>query len=227
VVDFFPGQEFADLDEQKQAMTLEDVLTMRTGLDWNEGDPAYRDLYVSPDWVQHMLDMPMEAAPGSQFNYCSGCSHLLSAILQQTTGMNPRDFAEENLFAPLGMVAVDWERNPTGTPTGGWGLRLTPGEMAKLGYLFLHKGAWDGQQIVSAGWVEAATRSHTGTDGSLGYGYQWWIVPSLGAYTAMGLYGQTIMVIPESDLVIVVTAQMENHNKVFELIERYIAPAVK
>ena len=69
-------------------MTLEDVLTMRTGLDWNEGDTAYRDLYVSQDWVQHMLDMPMAALPGSQFNYCSGCSHLLSAIVQQTTSMN-------------------------------------------------------------------------------------------------------------------------------------------
>jgi CubicO group peptidase (beta-lactamase class C family) len=227
VVDFFPGETFASLDEQKQAMTLEDVLTMRTGLDWDEGDTAYRDLYISPDWVQHMLDMPMVAPPGSQFNYCSGCSHLLSAILQQTTGMNPRDFADKNLFKPLGIDNLRWESNPAGIPIGGWGLQLTPREMAKLGYLFLHNGLWDGQQIVSAQWVENATRSHTGTDGDLGYGYQWWTAPSLGAYTALGLYGQTIMVIPGSELVIVTTAQMENHDKIFQLVEQYIVPAVQ
>jgi CubicO group peptidase (beta-lactamase class C family) len=152
---------------------------------------------------------------------------LLIAILQQATGLSPRDFAEKNLFAPLGLEDVDWELNPASLPIGGWGLRLAPREMAKLGYLFLHNGQWDGQQIVSAGWVEKATRSHTGTDGSLGYGYQWWTVPSLGAYTALGLYGQMIMVIPGSDLVIVTTAQMDNHDKIFELVEEYILPAVK
>jgi CubicO group peptidase (beta-lactamase class C family) len=227
VIDFFSGKTFTSLDEQKKAMTLEDVLTMQTGLDWDEGDTAYRELYISRDWVQHMLDMPMAAPPGTQFNYCSGCSHLLSAILQQSTGMNPRDFAEKNLFKPLGLSDVIWEPNPAGIPIGGWGLRLTPREMAKLGYLFLRNGQWDGQQIVSAQWVENATRSHTGTGGDLGYGYQWWTVPSLGAYTALGLYGQTIMVIPESDLVIVTTAQMENHDKIFQLIEQYILPAVQ
>ena len=99
--------------------------------------------------------------------------------------------------------------------------------MAKLGYLFLQDGLWDGQQIVSAQWVENATRSHTGTDGDLGYGYQWWTAPSLGAYTALGLYGQTIMVIPASELVIVTTAGMENHDKIFQLVEQYIVPAVQ
>jgi CubicO group peptidase (beta-lactamase class C family) len=227
VVDFFPGYTFANPDSQKEAMTLEDVLTMRTGLDWDEGDAAYQDLYISPDWVQYMLDEPMAASPGTQFNYCSGCSHLLSAILLQTTGSNPRDFAEKNLFEPLGLSDVMWESNPAGIPIGGWGLRLTPREMAKLGYLFLHNGQWDGQQIVSAQWVENATRSYTETGDSLGYGYQWWTVPSLGAYTALGRYGQTIMVIPGSDLVIVTTAQMEDHDQIFQLVEQYILPAVQ
>ena len=227
VVDFFPGYTFANPDSQKEAMTLEDVLTMRTGLDWDEGDAAYQDLNISPDWVQYMLDEPMAASPGTQFNYCSGCSHLLSAILLQTTGINPRDFAEKNLFEPLGLSDVMWESNPAGIPIGGWGLRLTPREMAKLGYLFLHNGQWDGQQIVSAQWVENATRSHTETGDSLGYGYQWWTVPSLGAYTALGRYGQTIMVIPGSDLVIVTTAQMEDHDQIFQLVEQYILPAVQ
>ena len=102
-----------------------------------------------------------------------------------------------------------------------------PQHVAKLGTLFLHNGLWDGQQIVSAQSVENATRSHTETDGDRGYGYQWWTAPSLGAYTALGLYGQTIMVIPGSELVIVTTAQMENHDKIFQLIEQYIVPAMK
>jgi CubicO group peptidase (beta-lactamase class C family) len=226
LVDFFSNRIIANLDARKQAITLDDVLTMRSGLDWQEGDPAYRELYNSRDWVQNMLDRPMAAAPGSQFNYCSGCSHLLSAVVQQATGMNPRAFAEQKLFKPLGISNFTWETDSAGLPIGGWGLQLTPRDMAKLGYLFLHGGQWDGKQIVSNAWVENATRKHTPGDGSLGYGYQWWTYPSLEAYTALGRYGQTIFVIPRLDLVIVTTAQIDNHDPIFELIEQYIVPAV-
>jgi CubicO group peptidase (beta-lactamase class C family) len=227
ILDFFPGRSFANLDAQKQAMTLEDVLTMRSGLDWQEGDPAYMALYRSPDWVSYMLDLPMVAPPGSQFNYCSGCTHLLSAILEQTTGMNPRLFAEQNLFKPLGISKLTWETDSKGIPIGGWGLQLSSRDMAKLGYLFLHNGLWDGQQVVSAQWVQAATQKHTTTDGDLGYGYQWWTVPSLAGYAALGRYGQTIFVAPAENLVVVATAQMENHDPIFKLIKDYILPAVQ
>lgn len=227
VVDFFPGRTFANLEAQKQAMTLDDLLTMRSGLDWQEGDTAYNALYLSRDWVQFVLDEPMAQAPGSAFNYCSGCSHVLSAIVQQSTGQNPRDFAEQTLFEPLGITNVNWDTDAGGIPIGGWGLQLTSREMAKLGYLFLHGGQWDGQQIVSADWVKNATSQHTAATGGLGYGYQWWTVPSLRAYTALGLFGQTILVIPEDDLVIVTTAQVANHDAIFRLIEQYILPAVQ
>ena len=227
IVDFFPEHAFANLDEQKEAMTLEDLLTMRSGLDWQEGDPVYGAMYRSPDWVQFVLDKPMAQSPGSQFNYCSGCSHVLSAILQQTTGMNPRDFAEQHLFQPLGISNIQWDTDATGIPIGGWGLQITPRDMAKLGYLYLREGQWDGQQIISAKWVENATQKHTETDGALGYGYQWWTHPSLAGYMAMGRYGQTIFVIPEANLVIVTTAQMDNHDEIFQLIEQYILPAAQ
>jgi CubicO group peptidase (beta-lactamase class C family) len=227
VPDFFPGRSFANFDAQKLAMTVDDVLTMRAGLDWEEGDPSYARLYTSPDWVQFMLDKPMVAAPGSLFNYCSGCSHLLSAIIQETTGMNPRDFAEQVLFEPLGISDAVWEVDSGGTPIGGWGLKLTPRDMAKLGYLVLHDGQWDGQQIVSAQWVESATRIHVEVDGDLDYGYQWWIYPSLEGYAALGLYGQMILVIPESDLVVVTTAQMDSHDEIFRLVRDYVLPAVQ
>ena len=227
IVDFFAEHTFANLDPQKEAMTLDDLLTMRSGLDWQEGDPAYSAMYRSRDWVQFVLDEPMAQPPGSRFNYCSGCSHILSAILQQSTGMNPRDFAEQYLFQPLGISNMSWDTDAAGIPIGGWGLQLTPRDMAKLGYLYLQEGQWAGQQIVSAQWVKQATQRHTETDSDLGYGYQWWTYPSLEAYTALGRYGQTIFVIPGSDLVIVTTAEMDNHDEIFQLIEQYILPAVQ
>jgi CubicO group peptidase (beta-lactamase class C family) len=227
IVDFFPEHTFANLDQQKAAMTLDDTLTMRTGLDWQEGDPAYRALYVSSDWIKYVLDEPMAAAPGSQFNYCSGCSHLLSAVVRQTTGMNPRDFADQYLFKPLGISNVRWDSDAEGIPIGGWGLQMTPRDMAKLGYLYLRHGQWEEQQIVSAKWVEDATRTHTETDGELGYGYQWWTYPPLAAYTALGRGGQMIFVIPELDLVLVTTAAMNGHDEIFQIIQQYILPAVQ
>jgi CubicO group peptidase (beta-lactamase class C family) len=227
IVDFFPQRTLANLDTQKEDMTLEDVLTMRSGLDWQEGDAAYGEMYRSPDWVQFMLDKPMAIAPGSQFNYCSGCSHLLSAIVQQTTGMNTRDFAEEYLFKPLGILNAVWDTDAARIPIGGWGLQITPRDMAKLGYLYLQDGQWGGQQIVSAKWVEEATKGHTQAEDEWGYGYQWWTYPPLEAYAAWGLYGQTIFVIPGSDLVVVTTAEMDNDDEITGLVEKYILPAVR
>jgi CubicO group peptidase (beta-lactamase class C family) len=232
VVDFFSERTFDNLDRQKEEMTLEDVLTMQSGLDWQEGDPAYQAMYRSPDWVKFMLDMPMAVPAGSQFNYCSGCSHLLSAILQQTTGMNTRDFAEQHLFKPLGISNATWETDVAGIPIGGWGLQLTPRDMAKLGYLYLQGGRWEGRQIVSTGWVQKATHARAQAEGDLDYGYQWWTQSSpaanaAAAYAALGRYGQTIFVVPQFDLVIVTTAQLDNHDGIFQLIEQYVLPAVQ
>jgi CubicO group peptidase (beta-lactamase class C family) len=227
VLDFFPERTIENRDTRKEAMTVDDLLTMRAGLDWQEGDPIYRAMYLSSDWVKFVLDKPMRAQPGSQFNYCSGCSHVLSAIIQQEIGMNTQDFAQQKLFAPLGIASLNWDRDRQGISLGGWGLQITPRDMAKLGYLYLHNGMWDGQQIVSAEWVKTATQKHTATDGKLGYGYQWWIYPSLGAYTALGRAGQTIFVIPDLNVIVVTTADIGGHDEIFKLIEQYIPPAVQ
>jgi CubicO group peptidase (beta-lactamase class C family) len=227
VLDFFPGQEFENQDALKAKMTLDDLLTMRSGLDWQENDITYRELYLSADWVKFVMDEPMKVPPGSQFLYCTGCSHVLSAIVQHATGMSTQAFAAKNLFEPLGMSGVTWMTDSLGIANGGWGLQLTPRDMAKLGYLYLQNGNWDGQQIVSAGWVKTATQKHTASDTDrLAYGYQWWIYPSLDAYTALGRYGQTIFVIPKHNLIIVTTANIENHDPIFDLIEKYVVPAV-
>jgi CubicO group peptidase (beta-lactamase class C family) len=227
VKSFFVGRTFANWNTAKEAMTLEHLLTMTTGLAWTEGDPAYRELYLSRDWVKFMLDKPMAEGPGSLFNYCSGCSHVLSAIVQKQTGMNTRVFAQQELFAALGISDFAWDSDATGIPIGGWGLQLTPRDMTKLGYLYLRGGQWDGRQVVSAAWVRVATARHTATDGLLGYGYQWWIYPAFGAYTALGRGGQTIFVVPDLDLIVVTTGALAGHEEVFNLIETYIVPAVQ
>ncbi len=226
VVEFFPQRTFKNLDQRKEEMTLEDLLTMTSGLDWDD-DLSYREMNASPDWVNFVLDKPMSQPPGSQFNYCSGCSHVLSAILQETTGMNTREFAEQNLFKPLGISVDRWATDPKGIPIGGWGLQISPREMAKLGYLYLRHGQWDGKQIVSEKWVEIATKKQISVDSEMDYGYQWWMYPSLDAYAALGYGGQTIFVIPASDLVIVTTATMnDDHDQIVQLIKQYIVPSV-
>jgi CubicO group peptidase (beta-lactamase class C family) len=226
VGEFFPDRSFANWDAGKQAMTLENLLTMTTGLDWPEEDATFRQLYGSRDWVKFVMDEPMRSRPGTQFLYCSGCSHVLSAIIQRQAGMNTRDFAQRELFGPLGIDGAVWSTDTTGIPIGGWGLQLTPRDMAKLGFLYLSGGRWEGRQIVSPEWIEMATQVHTATDADLGYGYQWWTYPRWGAYAALGRYGQTIFVIPDLDLIVVTTAQLDGHDAIFDLIERYIVPAV-
>ena len=163
VLDFFPDHSDWQDDPLKQAMTVEHLLTMTSGLDWPESAASYsssqnimRQMINSVDWVRFVLDRPMAAAPGATFNYSSGDSHLLSAIVQEATGMRTISFAREYLFEPLGMSRVGWMSDPYGTAFGAGGLRLTPRDMAKFGQLYLQGGVWDGQQILPAEWVEAS-----------------------------------------------------------------------
>jgi CubicO group peptidase (beta-lactamase class C family) len=227
VLSFFPERTFAQDDARKQAMTLDNLLTMTSGLDWTEGDPAIMQLIRSTDWVQFMLDKPMVAEPGRRFNYCSGCSFILSAIVQETTGTSTLDFAKANLFGPLGIVNPRWETGSSGIVNGGWGLWLTSRDMAKLGYLYLNGGMWDGRQVVPADWVETSVQKHITTGERLDYGYQWWVYPALDAYTARGRGGQLIFVIPRLDMVIVFTATMDGDAALLDLIEKYVVPAAR
>ncbi len=227
-LDLLPGRTFANSDARKQAMTLENLLTMSSGLGWVEGDPTYTKMATSTNWVNMVMDLPMVADTGKTFVYCSGCSHVLSAIIEEAAGGSTLDFAQKNLFQPLGITNMRWETDRQGIPIGGWGLNITPRDMAKLGYLYLHRGVWDGKQVVSSSWVQAATTRHIDTGGRLGYGYQWWIYPTHNAYVAQGRYGQTIFVAPDLDLIVVTTAAIEEgHDPIYDLIDNYILPAVK
>jgi CubicO group peptidase (beta-lactamase class C family) len=232
VLDFFPDRTPANLDDAKRGMTLRDLLTMSGGFDWQGGmleEPSIDQLYFSPDWVQFMLDLPLSDAPGSRFVYNSGGSHLLSAIVQQATGQTAEEFARVNLFAPLGITSWQWQSDPQGISMGYAGLWLAPGDMAKLGYLYLHGGQWDGQQIVPAQWVADSTRQQIEAGGewlSDGYGYQWW-VDAKGYFMALGFGGQYIVVVPDRDMVVAFTSGLPASSFFVpeDLLNEYILPA--
>ena len=232
VLELFPERTAANLDANKRAMTLDDLLTMTPGFDCRDsylyGWRGLNEMRKSEDWVQFVLDLPMREESGTRFEYCNSASFLLSAIIQNTTGMNALAFAEEHLFGPLGISDVRWPSNPQGISIG-WGeLRMRPHDMAKIGHLYLNEGLWDGQQVVPSEWVEASTRRHTPATLSDGYGYQWW-VDAAGFYMALGYAGQFIYVMPEKDLVVVFTSDLgESDFFVPEsLLKQYVIPAAE
>ncbi len=227
VLDFFPDQTFENDSREKQAITLENLLTMTSGLDWTETDPSFNSLYRSGDWLKFMLNLPVRTPPGETFYYCSGCSHVLSAIVLRATGTRQADFAEKNLFEPIGIQGARWELDSNGIPVGGWGLSLTTRELARFGQLFLNGGRWNGKQVVSRAWVEAATQARLDTDGDWRYGYQWWIEPEYASYMALGKYGQMIFVQPETSLVVVFSARNADHKMETDMIEQLVLPAMK
>ena len=215
MVDLFPDHTIANLDACKQRITLEHLLTMSEGLDWHEHDVPYDDpgntlgqMWVSKDAVQHVLDRPMAREPGESWAYNSGTSILLGGIIEEVTGGDVSSFAEEFLFEPIGIEGFWWAKTTGKHYLTDAGLWILPRDMARLGYLMLHQGTWDGQEIVSAEWVAEATRERVTTTWGDGYGYQWWTVPSSQAYRAKGHYGQVICVVPEADMVVVFTGNI-------------------
>ena len=208
MVSFFPDRPISNLDEQKNQITVRHLAGMSSGLDCTaEADEkTLQEMNASPDFVQFVLDRKVAWTPGEHFVYCSPAIHLLSPILQQATGLSALDFARRYLFEPLGIQAAMWERDPQAYYDGWGDLSLNPHDIAKLGFLFLHKGRWEGQQIVSPQWVEEASKAQIDTGGGEQYGYGWWIDPATaGAYRADGRGGQYIFVLPEWDMVLVTT----------------------
>jgi CubicO group peptidase (beta-lactamase class C family) len=230
LLDFFPSRQTANLDAQKTAITLEDLLTMSTGFRCRDSYlyrwEGLQDLRSSKDWIQYMLDLPMQEEPGTRFEYCNGASFLLSAILQESTGVSAEEYAREYLFTPLGISDYHWPANPQGISIG-WGeMYLRPHDMAKIGYLYLQGGIWEGKQILSAEWVRESTRKHISATLEDGYGYQWW-VHEAGFYLALGYAGQFIYVLPDKDLIVVFTSDLEESDFYVpqDLLMEYIIPA--
>ncbi len=232
VLDFFPELAAKNLTGDKKSMALEHLLTMSTGLDCRDNYRyrwvGLRQMEMSPDWVQFMIDLPVVETPGTRFNYCNGATFLLSAILQQQTGMNTLSFAEKHLFEPLGISNVIWPSNPQGITVGFGRIYMRPRDMAKFGFLYLNNGMWDGQRIISAEWIKESTRKQVAATWSLGYGYQWWTVKA-GEYTALGYGGQFIYVVPDKKIVAVFTSHLDQKDTFLpaSLMRSNIVGAVK
>ncbi len=213
---YFDGYHIANLDDRKRRITLRHLLTMTAGLEWHE-DLPYDDpknsadvMEATHDWVQYVIDQPMAAEPGTVFVYNSGVTQLLSHIFKKVTGKNVDDYAAEYLFKPLGM-RYHWKHSPTGLADTEGGLYLASGDLAKIGFLFLKNGAWEGKQIVPADWIKLSVTPYVSTgEGGWKYGFQWWLVPYAQsperfAWAAHGFGGQQLLIVPEYELMAVFT----------------------
>ena len=213
----------SDIPPQATEITLQDTLTMQMGVEWGEDNSAFGSLFRSGDWSQYMLTQPLYAEAGSDFLYCSGCSHLLSQSVAVGADESVLDYAQHELFSPLGISNYRWDENPAGEPIGGWGLHMTTRDLAKFGHLYLTNGFWEGQQLVPAEWIAESLTSHTPTHDVLDYGYQWWVDESWNAGIARGLGGQLIVVLPDEEIVVVITSDtVPNDRVLLDLIDEYI-----
>jgi CubicO group peptidase (beta-lactamase class C family) len=215
VLHYFDPAKVKNLDDRKQRMTIDTLLTMTAGLEWNEDlpydDPANASslMEASDDWARFVIDRPMAAEPGKTFAYSSGIPMLLAHIFKQETGQDLASYAREHLFEPLGIRVWHWKQSPAGEVDAEGGLYLTTADLAKIGYLYLKHGTWDGHEIVPASWVDQSLQPRVVTD-EFSYGFQWWLLPhgtpKTLAWAGRGIGGQTLLVYPENDLIIVSTA---------------------
>ena len=229
ILDFFPEIVPANMADEKRNISLENILTMATGLECRDNYKyrwqGLRRMWKSNNWTQYMLDLPMTESPGQKFEYCNGATYLLSAIIQKSTGMRSYDFATKNLFSTMGITNVKWETNPQGIDVGYGRMWLKPHDMAKFGWLFLKKGKWKDNTVVSEEWVTKATTGYLEATLFDQYGYQWWIDDE-GYYAAVGYAGQRIFIVPKHNMVVVFTS-FKSYRKPDILMKSYIVKAVE
>ena len=230
VLDFFPEKRFANVNADKKAITLKDLLTMASGLK-TEDSYLYRwkglnEMVQQEDWIQYVLDRPMAEKPGTRFEYSNCVTFLLSAILQKATKQRTYDLMQRHLFEPLGITDVKWAASPQDVNVGYGRMWLKPHDMAKIGWLYLNGGQWGGQQIISEKWVHDSTRKQINATTYDGYGYQWWISYDK-FYVAIGYRGQFIYVLPRQNMVVVFTSSLEGADFFVpeNLLNKYIVPA--
>ena len=226
MVSFFPDRVIANNSLLKRMITVRQLAGMTSGLDCSSAndEQTLTEMGMAPDWVQFTLDLKTRYIPGTHFEYCSPGMHLLSAILQEATGMTASEFARINLFEPLGITNTIWDLDPQGYNDGWAGLYMHPRDVAKLGLLMLQQGQWDEEQIVSSKWVQEATDTQTKTGNGDNYGFGWWVPPPTQQkeFAAVGRGGQYIRVLPELNLIAVTTGGGFDWNEVAPLF----APAI-
>ncbi|HEX2909370.1 MAG TPA: serine hydrolase [Chloroflexia bacterium] len=229
VISFFPEYLPEVVSPELSNMQVRHLLSMSTG---HAEDAMQVVEDGGANWVQRMLALPVEYEPGTHFLYNTGATYLLSAIVQKVTGQNLLDYLQPRLFTPLGIEKPSWEISPEGIVTGGFGLSLTTGQVARFGQLYLQKGVWQGERLLPAEWVEEATRrqvsngSNPESDWEQGYGYQFWRCRN-GAYRGDGAFGQYCVVMPEQDAVLVITSGVDDMQAVLNAVWKHLLPAMQ
>ncbi|GAB1450331.1 hypothetical protein MASR2M47_03870 [Draconibacterium sp.] len=232
VISYFPDYLPDTISENLADLEIRDLLSMTFG---QEPEPPFPTIVGSDNWVKAILATPIPNKPGSVFLYNSFGTYMLAAIIRKVTGENVVDYLKPRLFEPLGITGADWEVDPMGTNTGGWGLRVKTEDMAKLGQLYLQHGKWNEKQILPEEWVEEATTSkilqspdlsqeeRQNSDWLQGYGYKFWRSRH-NSYRGDGAYGQFILVLPEKDAVIAITAETSDMQGELNLVWDNLLP---
>ena len=237
LVDFFPDKLPAELSDNMRAITVRDLLTMSCGHEAEHTNEIRYD-ESEPDWVKHFLSFPVERRPGTFFCYNTIGTYMLSAIVTKVTGEKIVDYLQPRLWEPLAIEKPYWKECPKGINYGGWGLYLKTEDMAKTGQMLLQKGQWKGKQVLPAEWVAEMSKcqidnrpedfdpaTDTRPDWHQGYCYQMWRCRH-NAYRADGAYGQYIIVLPEKDAVIAVTAEVKDMQVELSLIWDCLLPVL-
>jgi len=235
VISFFPESLPDTVSQNLKDMEVKDLLTMSAGQD---PDPTFIIPQNYTNWVKAFLGLPVIYKPGTRFLYNSMASYMLSAIVQKVTGEKEVDYLTPRFFNPLSIKGMDWETDPMGINTGGWGLRLKTEDMAKFGQFYLQNGMWAGKQILPSEWVKEATTYKIDqapgvadsirdkSDWMQGYCYQFWRCRH-NAFRADGAYGQYIIVFPGKDAVVAITCETADMQGELNLVWKYLLPAFK
>ena len=212
VIEYFPEYFNPHTDPRMAQVTLHDLLTMSSGFNWIEDSQIEDRWMATGNLVESAINLEFSDQPGTTFTYSSANTQLLAAILTKIVGEPLRDYAQRNLFLPLGISRRlwNWSMDDQGYYIGGFGMDLRPQDLARFGYLYLNQGYWDGKQIISPDWIQQSTSTQIQTGFGKEYGYLWWIRPGEGesAFQAIGYGGQSIYIFPDLDMVVVVTGRV-------------------
>ena len=239
VINFFPEYSEYNVGDMHD-LTIEHLLTMSAGFQWNEMDVRYSNnqndliqMWQVSDPLEYLVSKTFEHSPGSHFYYHSGLTNLLGEIIYKASEIKPDVFADQYLFNKLGINNRTWEKFRNGVVFVSGDLKICPRDMAKFGYLYLNEGKWKGGQIISEEWTQKSVSKHISVNSMFDYGYKWWLrdysfnSDSYSAYSARGWGGQQITVIPELDLVIVFTGgNYTTAEPVDDIIIQYILPSM-
>lgn len=230
IADIFAAEVTPAIQRRLKNLTVEDLLTMRSGIQFSEIQTQ-----TESDWLRGILSEPLSFEPGSQFQYNSLNTYLLSAIVARVSGRSMTDFLKKRLFDPMSITDVLWECCPAGIEKGGWGLYIRPEDMAKLGQLILNNGVWNGAKLLSRAYIAAATKVHSSPPeetGEFDYGYQIWVGQKENTFLFNGMLGQNVLGFWDSGILIVTNAGADTdyqESRYFEIVSRYFGgsfPAV-